>query len=302
MKKICIVITGPTAIGKTALAIKLAQHFNTQIISADSRQCYKELTIGVAKPSTEELALVKHHFINSHSIHEDVNAAVYENYALQKIDTIFKTNNVAVVVGGTGLYIKAFCQGMDDIPTIDKKIKEDLIKNYEQHGLGWLQQQIETLDKVYAKTGETKNPNRLIRALEVVMGTGKSITSFQQQAKKERNFTIIKIGLELPREELYQRINNRVEVMMKDGLLNEVKQLLAYQKLSALQTVGYRELFDYLEDKITLQKAVELIKQNTRHYAKRQLTWFKKDEEIIWLKANLVDEALQEIISLVHTP
>lgn len=293
--KVCLCIIGPTAVGKTALAIQLAQHFNTQIISADSRQCYNELNIGVAKPSAEELNVVTHHFINSHSIHDEVNAAVYEQYALQKLDEIFTTNNTAIVVGGTGLYVKALCNGVDVIPNIPLTLRQNIVQQYEQQGMAWLQNEVATKDPLYYQQGEIENPQRLMRALEVVMHTGNSILTYQTKTKKERPFNIIKIGLQLPRDILYDRINSRVDTMLQQGLLKEVEALLPYKHLNALQTVGYTELFDYLDNKISLDRAIELIKQNTRHYAKRQITWFKKDEEINWVENNA--EALNTIIT-----
>jgi tRNA dimethylallyltransferase len=283
--KTCIVLVGPTAIGKTAFAIQVAQHFNTQIISADSRQCFKELTIGVAKPSLQELNAVPHHFINLHSIHDEVNAGVFEKYALQKVEEIFSTNDIAVVVGGTGLYVKTFCQGIDNIPTIPMEIRNQINESYTQNGIEWLQQQIELLDTQYFAKGEIQNPQRLMRALEVVQFTGQSIINFQQQQKHQRDFKIIKIGLQMPREDLYNRINSRVDVMLQNGLLEEVKNLLPHKNLNALQTVGYTELFDFFDNKLSLDRAAELIKQNTRHYAKRQITWFKKDGDVNWLNA-----------------
>ncbi len=300
MKKTCIVIVGPTAVGKTAFALQVAQHFNTQIISADSRQCFKELSIGVAKPSLQELECVPHYFINSHSIADEVNAGVFEKYALQKADEIFDNNNIAVVVGGTGLYIKTFCQGIDNIPSMPLEIRNKLTNDYLQNGLSWLQQEVEKLDPQYYAKGEIQNPQRLLRALEVVEFTGLSIIEFQQQKKVDRNFNSIKIGLQLPREDLYSRINNRVDEMINEGLLKEVEKLLPYKDLNALQTVGYTELFNYFENKISLDRAIELIKQNTRHYAKRQLTWFKKDEEVKWLNATEHPKAqLLELLNIL---
>ncbi len=300
MKKTCIVIVGPTAVGKTAFALQVAQHFNTQIISADSRQCFKELSIGVAKPSLQELESFPHYFINSHSIADEVNAGVFEKYALQKADEIFANNNIAVVVGGTGLYVKTFCQGIDNIPSIPLEIRNKLTNDYLQNGLSWLQQEVEKLDPQYYAKGEIQNPQRLLRALEVVEFTGLSIIEFQQQKKVDRNFNSIKIGLQLPREDLYSRINNRVDEMINEGLLKEVEKLLPYKDLNALQTVGYTELFNYFENKISLDRAIELIKQNTRHYAKRQLTWFKKDEEIKWLNATEHPKAqLLELLNIL---
>ena len=273
---------GPTAVGKTALAIQIANHFNTQIISADSRQCFRETDIGVAKPSAHELQSVVHHFINSYSIFDTVNAGVFEKYALEKVKEIFTTHDLAVMVGGTGLYIKSFCQGIDEVPLIAPGIREDIKTNFTLYGLPWLQQQVMLHDPVYFETGEILNPQRLMRALEVKLGTRQSIISFQTQTKAVRGFELIKIGLELPRPLLYERINTRVDEMIKQGLEEEAKKLRAWQHLNALQTVGYREMFDYFKNKTSLPEAIEAIKINTRHYAKRQMTWFKKDEGVHW--------------------
>jgi tRNA dimethylallyltransferase len=295
MEKTCIVIVGPTAVGKTAIAIKLAQHFNTQIISADSRQCFKELNIGVAKPSPEELQLVKHYFINSHSIKDEVNTAVFEKYALEKAKEIFEKHEIAIVVGGTGLYVKTFCYGIDEVPVIDPAIRKKINEDYGWEGIEWLQKQIEKNDPLYFAKGETQNPHRMLRALEVKLSTGKSIIEFHTQPKKKRDFNIIQIGLELPKEQLHKNINSRVDAMMKEGLLEEVKKLQPFKKLNALQTVGYRELFGYLNEDMSLEDAVEIIKINTRQYAKRQMTWFKKDEEVSWMSPefSVVLEKLQ---------
>jgi tRNA dimethylallyltransferase len=296
MNHTCIIIAGPTAVGKTALAIKLAEHFSTQIISADSRQCYRELNIGVAKPSQEEMAGVTHYFINSFSVTENISAADYEKFALKSIAAIFEKNKVAILVGGTGLYIKAFCEGMDEIPETDVQLRKTVIENYQKGGLEWLQEQVKKLDPVYFTQGEIHNPQRMMRALEVKLSTGQSITSFQQQQKKERPFNIIKIGLELSRPDLYSRINKRVDNMISQGLEEEVKNLIPYKHFNALQTVGYRELFDYFDGKISREKALDLIKQNTRHYAKRQMTWFKKDTTIEWMDMHDEEKALRSII------
>lgn len=293
--KTCVIIVGPTAVGKTSLAIELAQHFSSEIISADSRQCYKELNMGVAKPSAEQLQKVKHWFINSHSVVDEVNSKVFEVYALQKAEEVFKHDHLAVMVGGTGLYIKAFCEGMDEVPVIDPQIREDLITGFKKNGLQWLQKEVEKNDPLFFSKGEIQNPQRMIRALEVKLSTGRSILEFQSHQKKERNFKIVKIGLELPKEELHQNINKRVDDMMNSGLLDEVKSLSSFKHLNALQTVGYRELFDHLEGKITLADAIEQIKTNTRQYAKRQMTWFKKDKDVKWLSL----PAINEIISFI---
>ena len=288
MEKTCIVIVGPTASGKTALAIEVAQHFNTEIISADSRQCFKELNIGVAKPDEIQLTSVHHHFINSHNITDNISAADFENYALNAINKIFEKKNVAVMVGGTGLYIKAFTEGLDAIPPIDNKIKKGIADAYQEHGLVWLQNKIKEIDCLFWDKGEINNPHRLLRAVEVFMTTGISIIAQQKKIKKSRPFKILKVGIEIERQVLYDRINSRVNIMQQQGLEKEAALLLPHKALNALQTVGYRELFNFFEDKITREKAFELIKQNSRHYAKRQVTWFKKDEEIVWLQQHKI--------------
>jgi tRNA dimethylallyltransferase len=293
--KTVVLIVGPTAVGKTAVAIQVALHFDTEIISADSRQCFKELKIGVARPSAEELKKVRHYFIASHSIKNEVNAAVFEKYALEKVNEIFKTHDVAVMVGGTGLYIKAFCEGMHQIPATNATIREKIFLNYEKKGLSWLQQEIKEKDPEFYQKGEIKNPQRLMRALEVLETTGQSILSFRKGVSSKRNFNIVKIGLELPKEELHRNINLRVEEMMNQGLPEEVNQLIPFRGLNALQTVGYSELFEYLDKEISLEEAVELIKKNTRQYAKRQMTWFRKDKDIAWF----YPYQLHEIISYI---
>jgi tRNA dimethylallyltransferase len=288
--KTVIVIVGPTAVGKTAVAIQLAKHFNTAIISADSRQCFKELNIGVARPSEEELLQVNQHFIASHSIQQEVTAAAFEQYALQKVQEIFQQHDVAVMVGGTGLYIKAFCEGLDIIPEIDPVVRKNIITAYKENGISWLQEQLKEKDPAFATAGEMQNPQRMMRALEVIESTGQSILSFRKGEKQQRDFNIIKIGLELPKHEVHRNINTRVDLMMEFGLLDEVKKLSPYRHLNALQTVGYTELFDYLDGNLTLKEAVEKIKINTRQYAKRQITWFRKDKEIQWFMPGNVDE------------
>jgi tRNA dimethylallyltransferase len=294
-EKTCVIIAGPTAVGKTAVAIEVARHFNTAIISADSRQCFKEMTIGVAKPSADELQQAQHYFINSHSIHDDVNAAVFEQYALQAADEIFKRSDIAVVTGGTGLYIKAFCEGLDDMPPVSMNIRQQITAQYEQQGLSWLQQQVQQQDPLYYETGEIQNPQRLIRALEVKQATGVSIRTYQQGKKAVRPFRIIKMGLELPRPELQARINARVDKMMEQGLLQEVKELIPFKHLNALQTVGYAELFEYLDGTLSLQQAIDHIKTNTRHYAKRQMTWFRKDASIQWFAPNAINDIIAAV-------
>jgi tRNA dimethylallyltransferase len=285
-KKTIIIIAGPTAVGKTSVAIQIAKHFNTEIISADSRQCYKELKIGVARPSEKELAEVKHHFIASNSIHQKITAATFEKYALQKAAEIFQKHDVAIMVGGTGLYIKAFIEGMDPIPEVSDEIRSEIAQQYKLNGIEWLQQEIKNLDPQYYEAGEIKNPQRLMRALEVFKATGKSIIEFKKGAKAKRDFDIVKLALELSKEQLHHHINTRVDQMMEHGLLDEVRSLIPQKNLNALQTVGYKELFEYFDDKISLENAVETLKTHTKQYAKRQMTWFKKDEEYEWFNAN----------------
>ena len=279
------IICGPTAIGKTAFAIELAQALGTEIISADSRQCYQELGIAVAKPSVQELAIVPHHFINSHSIHESVNAGVFEQYALQKAAELFQQHRQIVMVGGTGLYIKAFTEGMDEMPSIAPAIRAQVVKDYEQNGLAWLQQQIQLHDPAFWMQSEQQNPQRLMRALEFKLSTGDSILNFRKAEKKQRPFKIVKIGLELPREVLNQRINQRVDRMVAAGLIQEAKALVPFQNNNALQTVGYQELFAHFNGEISEAMAIEQVKQHTRQYAKRQMTWFKKEASIFWMDA-----------------
>jgi tRNA dimethylallyltransferase len=282
------IICGATAVGKTAFAIAFAEHLKTEIISADSRQCFRELGIAVAKPSLQELKKITHHFIDSHSINEELNAGKFEQYALQKVSDIFRKHRSVVMVGGTGLYIKAFCEGMDSMPEIDATFRENIIQEYTSKGLPWLQEQIAKEDPTFWQKAEQENPQRLMRALEMIRTTGISITQFRKSEKKTRPFKIVKVGLELPREILNQRIDQRVDFMLQNGLIKEAEHLFAYRNNNALQTVGYQELFEYLDGKIHLERAIELIKQHTRQYAKRQMTWFKKDPEINWFDARTI--------------
>jgi len=282
------IVVGPTAVGKTKYAIELAQQLNTEIISADARQCYQELNIGVARPSQEELASVPHHFIASHSIQENLNAGIFEHYALAKANELLGKFGSAVMVGGTGLYIKAFEEGMDQIPAIDPKVRSQIQEDISNKGMDWLQAQVQAKDPAYwgqADQGERQNTQRLSRALEVMTGTGQSILSFQQQTKKARPFKIQKIGLEMHREQLYDRINQRVVQMVEMGLEEEVKALRPQFHLNALQTVGYQEWLPYFKGQQSKDAVIQAIQQNTRHYAKRQMTWFKKDPEIRWNQA-----------------
>jgi tRNA dimethylallyltransferase len=283
--KTCIVIVGPTAVGKTNLSLELARQFSTSIISADSRQCFKELNIGVAKPSPAELAEVKHFFINSHHINEEVNAALFEKLAIAWCNQIFEQKDIAIIVGGTGLYVKAFIEGLDEMPPSSSQTRNQILAAYNAHGIQWLQQKLKESDPAFFESGEIHNPQRMLRALEVVLTSGRSILSFQSNKKRERPFNILKIGLDLPRPVLYQRINSRVDEMLASGLVEEARSLIPYRHLNSLQTVGYRELFEQLDGKLPMEKCIELIKQNSRHYAKRQLTWFRKDDTIHWFDA-----------------
>lgn len=290
--KTVIIVTGPTASGKTDLAMDLARHFQTSIISADSRQCFRELNIGVAKPSHEQLSEIHHAFINSHSIREEVNAAIFESLAMSFCDEVFETRDVVVMCGGTGLYIKAFREGLDEIPVVDEGIRRSIQSSYHDHGLAWLKESIRISDPLFYESGEMANPQRMMRALEVVQSTGLSIISFRKRQKKHRPFRILEFAIRLPRKELYKRIENRVDKMMDQGLLDEAVSLLPDQHLNALQTVGYTELFDYLKGKTRLQDSVSMIKQNTRHYAKRQITWMNKNENLVWIEDDLLNKIL----------
>jgi len=304
-QKTVIIICGPTAVGKTSVAILLAKHFHSEIISADSRQCFKELKIGVARPSDEELKEVPHHFIASHPIAigssiENINAAFFEKYALQIVNELFKNHDIVIMVGGTGLYIKAFCEGLDKIPATDESVRKRIIAGYESNGLEWLQDEVRKKDPAFYNTGEIQNPQRMMRALEVIESTGQSILSFRRNKKIKRDFRIIKIGLELPKEELHTNINLRVDKMINDGLVEEVRSLQGYRDVNALQTVGYSEIFEHLDEKMSLEAAIEEIKRNTRQYAKRQLTWFKKDKEIHWINARQKSEIVSMAQKLVQ--
>ena len=282
--KTLIVIAGPTAIGKTELAIKIAQHFQTEIISADSRQFYREMEIGTAKPSAEELSAAKHHFINSLSIKDEFSVGDFEIAALGTLDTIFKKNNFAVLVGGSGLFIKAVTDGFDALPGSEASVRKELNLLLETEGIVPLQKKLSELDPEYYTEVDLNNPQRIIRALEVCLSSGKPFSSFRTKTQQTRHFNILKIGLNTSREELYRRINSRVDEMVTAGLIEEVRNLLPYRKLNALNTVGYSEIFEYLDGMISLEQAIENIKQNTRRFAKRQLTWIRKDEEIKWFE------------------
>ncbi len=292
-----IYIAGTTAIGKTALSIKLAQHFDCEIISCDSRQFFKEMTIGTAVPEKHELESVKHHFIQNISIFDDYSVGQFERDALKKLDELFAKNSVQIMVGGSGLYADAVIKGLDYFPDVDAEIRENLNNELEQKGIEFLQNKLKELDLESYNTIAIDNPHRLIRALEICIGTGQTYSSFKNKPKEPRNFKTIIIGLTAEREIIYDRINRRVDIMMQNGLLNEVKSLYQYKKFNALQTVGYRELFDYFDGKFDLDFAISEIKKNTRRFAKRQITWLKRYDNALWFDYS---ETPEKIINFIE--
>ena len=296
-KKTLVVVVGPTAVGKTATAILLANHFATEIISADSRQFYKEMTIGTAKPDQYELAQAKHHFINSHSIADEYSAGDFERDTLSLLDQLFKLHDVVVMVGGSGLFVRAVCEGLDDLPKAPEGVRERLNTEFESYGLNPLKLRLKEIDPEYYAIADIDNPQRVIRALEVFEATGNPMSFYQKRDINKRPFNIITIGLNSDRQLLYDRINLRVDNMMEAGLLAEVKSLVPYRQKPALLTVGYSELFDYLDNKISLDEATDKIKQNSRRYAKRQITWFKKYGNTNWYEPNQVNDIISFIES-----
>ncbi len=298
--KLLVAIVGPTAVGKTAFSIQLAQHFNTAIISADSRQIFKELTIGTAKPSNEELHAVPHYFINHVSIKENYNAGQYETEALQVAEQLFQQKNIVILCGGSGLYVNALCNGFDEVPEANEKIRTELNEILKNKGITALQNMLLEKDSVYYQQVDLNNPQRIIRALEVCLTTNKPYSSFRKAAVIQRPFKVLTIGLNTERAILYEQINKRVDHMITQGLLNEVEALLPYQQNNALQTVGYAEFFEYFNGKHTLAKAIELIKQHSRNYAKRQLTWFNKNTQTIWLQPHETEKAFTIIEDYTH--
>ncbi len=286
--KTLIVIAGPTAIGKTSLSILLARQLNCAVLSADSRQFYKEMSIGTAVPTAEEMNGVPHYFIHSHSITDDYNVGKYETDAILLLDKLFLNDDVAVLVGGSGLYIDAICKGFDSLPEADENTRYLLKQIYQTEGMEGLASLLKQKDEAYYHQVDLQNPHRVMRALEVCMVSGKPYSELRAGLTKQRNFNIIKIALNTDRDKLYSRINTRVDLMMKDGFMDEVKQLINFRHLNSLQTVGYKELFDYLDSKTDLNTAVELIKQNTRRYAKRQLTWFRRYTDFTWFEPHEV--------------
>jgi tRNA dimethylallyltransferase len=280
--KFLITIVGPTAVGKTNLAIKLAKNFKTIIVSADSRQFYKEMSIGTAKPSQDELSEVPHFFIDNLSIHDTYNVGKYEAEVIDLLNKQFETYDFIILVGGSGLYIQAVIEGLDELPDVDLEIRRALNSRLKMEGIEVLLSDLEKLDRTYFNIVDKKNPQRVIRALEVCMSTGLSYSSYRIKKNPTRNFIPVKIGLNMERSHLYHKIDARVNMMLEQGLIDEVRNLYSFKDLNALQTVGYKELFEWIDEKISLDKSIDLIKQNTRHFAKRQLTWFNKDRAINW--------------------
>lgn len=299
MSKTLIIIAGPTAIGKTALAISLAEHFKTEIISADSRQFYREMNIGTAKPSEAELRAVKHHLINSHSVLDQFNAGDFEKKSIEIINQLFLDHDQVIMAGGSGLFINAVCNGFDQLPVASEEIRNQLNKLFAENGIEYLQERLKKIDPVYYKEVDIFNPQRIIRALEVFESSGKAFSSLRNNIKKQRPFNIVKIGLNTDREKLYERINLRVDQMVRDGLIEEVETLKSYRHLNPLNTVGYSEILDYLDGNSTKEEAIEKVKQNTRRFAKRQITWNKKSEDIKWFRPEEVESIIQYLNSIL---
>ncbi|MCP4121824.1 MAG: tRNA (adenosine(37)-N6)-dimethylallyltransferase MiaA [Bacteroidetes bacterium] len=298
--KYLLVICGPTASGKSDVAIQLARHYGTEIISTDSRQLFMEMNIGTAKPSEDQLVAVPHHFINHVSVEQDYNAGTFEKESLLLLEQLFHEKELVIAAGGTGLYINALTDGLDDIPNAGKEIRKEIISEFKAHGLEHLRRLAKEADPDTYELIDTSNHQRLMRIIEVYRVSGKPISFFRKNHKKERSFQIIKIGMDLERTVLYDRINKRVDTMIRDGLLNEVRGLVAHKEKNALQTVGYSELFDHLEGNINLDRATELIKRNSRRYAKRQMTWFRKDESIKWFNPASTDDMINYIDSITQ--
>ena len=294
-EKVIILIQGPTGIGKTSLSIKLASHFNTEIISCDSRQFYKELKIGTSPPSIEELQKIKHHFIQNISINDSYNVSKFEIDANKKINELFKIYNKIIVVGGSGLYANALCNGIDDIPAISENTRDKIQELYQNKGIEYLRNILYKKDKIYFNSVDLQNPRRIIRALEVIYETNKTFSYFRKNTTKKRDYKIIKIGLKIDRDSLYERINKRVDLMIKLGLINEVKSLMKHKNKNALKTIGYNEIFDHIEGKLSLDKAIEEIKKNSRRFAKRQITWLKRDNEIKYFHPKNTDKIIKFI-------
>ena len=300
MPRTLIVLIGPTGVGKTELSLSIAKSFHTCIVSADSRQLYADLKIGTAAPTPDQLARVPHHFVGILQLTDYYSAAQYEAEVMAKLEELFKENDVVVLTGGSMMYVDAICKGIDDIPTVDKETRELMLQRYEEEGLEQLCKELKLLDPEYYNIVDLKNPKRVIHALEICYMTGKTYTSFRTRSTKERPFRIIKIGLTREREELYDRINRRVDIMMQDGLLEEARHVYAYKHLNSLNTVGYKEMFKYLDGEWTLDFAIEKIKQNSRIYSRKQMTWFKRDTEIAWFHPDQQEEIMQHIESQIQ--
>jgi len=294
-QRFLILVVGPTGVGKTDLCLKLAKNFHTQIISCDSRQFYREMNLGTAKPSLAELAEVPHHLINSLSIEEEYDVRKFEQDALQILDQLYQSHTAIIMTGGSGLFADAVVKGLDDIPDVDPKVRQEVIMEFEEKGLDWLQQEVKKADPEYFESVDRQNPQRLMRALEVCRGTGLKFSSFRVRKSVERSFKTIKIGLYREREELYRRIDLRMDQMIEAGLFDEADALFGKRSLNALQTVGYSEIFGYLEGKYDREEAIRLLKRNSRRYAKRQLTWFRRDTEIQWFKPSQEKEITEWI-------
>ncbi|WP_421920376.1 tRNA (adenosine(37)-N6)-dimethylallyltransferase MiaA [Marinifilum sp.] len=293
MSKTLIVILGPTGVGKTDLSISIAKHYKTEISSSDSRQVYREMRIGTAVPEPEQLAAIKHHFIHTHSIHDYFSSWECEKQTLQLLEKLFLEKDQVLLVGGSMMYIDAVCNGIDEIPSIDPELRKVVFEKYKQEGLESMRMQLKQLDPVFYNQVDLKNAKRVIHAVEICLMAGKPYSKLRTNSRKERSFDIVKIGLNRDREELYDRINRRVDVMIKEGLIAEAKSVFEYRQYNSLNTVGYKELFEHFEGIISLEKAIELIKRNSRRYAKRQLSWFRRDEEIHWFHPDQKNEIIQ---------
>jgi len=295
MKNFLIVVLGPTGVGKSDLSLEIASHFKSEIISADSRQFYREMKVGTAVPSDFQLKRIRHHFVGFLSVKEYYNASLFERAVLELLPSLFKKNNIAIMTGGSGMYIDAVCKGIDDIPDIDPAIREKYNLKFKTEGIESLRAALKLIDQDYYSTVDLRNHKRIIRALEIFESTGHRYSEFLTYRKVERDFSIVKIGLNLEREDLYRRINSRVDEMVSNGLENEARELLEFKELNPLKSVGYREFFEFFEKKITKEKTIELIKRNSRRYAKRQMTWWSRDKEIVWFSPDKVQDIIDYI-------
>lgn len=293
MSKTLIVILGPTGVGKTDLSINIAKHFNTEITSSDSRQVYKEMRIGTAVPEQEQLDAVKHHFIHTHSIHDYFSSWECEKQTLALLENLYKEKDQVLMVGGSMMYIDAVCNGIDEIPTIDPQLRREVFEQYEKEGLEYMRMQLKKLDPVFYDQVDLKNAKRVVHAVEVCLMAGKPYSELRTNSRKQRDFDIVKIGLNRDRDELYDRINRRVDIMIEEGLVEEAKSVFEFRHYNSLNTVGYKELFEHFEGKISMEKAIELIKRNSRRYAKRQLSWFRRDDEIQWFHPDQEGEIIE---------